>query len=69
MSVPLYFEGGNLTLVASYGSDIGDVVIDDPYNYKLYSQNIRVYKMKGNAGDVPYSTSTVISSLRIGICE
>lgn len=62
MSVPLYFEGGNLTLVASYGSDIGDVVIDDPYNYKLYSQNIRVYKMKGNAGDVPYSTSNATAS-------
>lgn len=49
MSTPLYFEGGNLTLVANFGSDAGGVEIDDPYNYNLYSQNIRLYKIKGTA--------------------
>lgn len=58
MSTPLYFEGGNLYLVACYGSDAGDVEINDPYNYNLYTQNIRVYKMWGTPNATyPFTTS------------
>ncbi|MCR5495443.1 MAG: hypothetical protein K6F15_07370 [Treponema sp.] len=58
MSTPTYFQGGNLYLVACYGSDAGDVEIDDPYNYNIYSQNIRLYKMWGTANATyPFTTS------------
>lgn len=42
-----YPQFGNITLVANFGAADADVQIDNKYNYNLYSQNIRAFKIRG----------------------
>lgn len=42
-----YPQFGNITLVADFGAADADVQIDNKYNYNLYSQNIRAFKIRG----------------------
>lgn len=53
-----YPQFGNITLVANFGAADADVQIDNKYNYNLYSQNIRAFKIRGTVNnDYKYTSS------------
>lgn len=53
-----YPQFGNITLVADFGAADADVQIDNKYNYNLYSQNIRAFKIRGGVNnDYKYTSS------------
>ena len=53
-----YPQFGNITLVANFGAADADVQIDNKYNYNLYSQNIRAFKIRGTVNATYKYTSS-----------
>lgn len=53
-----YPQFGNITLVANFGAADADVHIDNKYNYNLYSQNIRAFKILGDVNATYKYTSS-----------
>lgn len=58
MAAPSYLGFDNLNLFANFGSADGGADIDNPEQYKLHTQNVRLYKWKGTANTTyPFTTS------------
>lgn len=58
MAAPSYLGFDNLYLFANYGAANGAAEIDNAEQFKLHSQNVRVYKFKGTPHvDYPFTTS------------